>query len=130
MIKNILLVSLGGAIGSVMRYLCQRWIYQINPHPFPWGTFMVNIVGCFLIGVFFADLAYWRTADIMWQRFSIWLLTASLILAAATAMQYAFKPALDHGHAKAVWVHVEIPFTPPAKDSTKAGRDSTKAGRK
>jgi CrcB protein len=54
MIKNILLVSLGGAIGSVMRYLCQRWIYQLYPHPFPWGTFMVNIVGCFLIGIFFA----------------------------------------------------------------------------
>jgi CrcB protein len=54
MIKNILLVSIGGAIGSVMRYLCQKWIYQLYPHPFPWGTFLVNIAGCFLIGIFFA----------------------------------------------------------------------------
>ena len=54
MIKNILLVGLGGGGGSILRYLCQKWIYQVYPHPFPWGTFAVNIAGCFLIGVLFA----------------------------------------------------------------------------
>ena len=52
MIKNILLVGLGGGIGSIARYLCQKWAYAIYPHHFPWGTFVVNIVGCFLIGIF------------------------------------------------------------------------------
>ena|ERR1041385_3043101 len=52
MIKNILLVGLGGSAGSIARYLCQKWIYNIYPHHFPWGTFAVNIVGCFLIGLF------------------------------------------------------------------------------
>ncbi len=54
MIKNILLVGIGGGIGSILRYLCQKWIYQLYPYSFPWGTFLVNIAGCFLIGVFFA----------------------------------------------------------------------------
>ena len=54
MIKNILLVGLGGGAGSILRYLCQKWIYQVYPHPFPWGTFAVNIAGCFIIGVLFA----------------------------------------------------------------------------
>ena len=54
MIKNILLVGMGGAIGSVFRYLCQKWVHQLYPHPFPLGTFLVNIIGCFLIGIFFA----------------------------------------------------------------------------
>jgi CrcB protein len=52
MIKNILLVGLGGGLGSMLRYLCQKWLYQLAPHPFPWGTFAVNLTGCFLIGLF------------------------------------------------------------------------------
>ena len=52
MIKNILLVGLGGGIGSMARYLSQRWFAATYIHPFPWGTFAVNIVGCFLIGLF------------------------------------------------------------------------------
>lgn len=52
MIKNILLVGLGGGAGSILRYLCQRWLAAIYSHSFPWGTFAVNITGCFLIGIF------------------------------------------------------------------------------
>ncbi len=52
MIKNILLVGLGGGAGSILRYLCQRWFAEVYSHSFPWGTFAVNITGCFLIGVF------------------------------------------------------------------------------
>lgn len=53
MIRNILLVGLGGSIGSILRYLCQKWIYSLYPHPFPWGTFAVNLAGCLLIGALF-----------------------------------------------------------------------------
>jgi len=52
MIKHILLVGLGGGIGSIARYLCQRWVSTNYVHSFPWGTFAVNIVGCLLIGIF------------------------------------------------------------------------------
>ena len=52
MIKQILLVGLGGGIGSIARYLCQRWIATTYLHPFPWGTFIVNIAGCLMIGIF------------------------------------------------------------------------------
>lgn len=51
MIKNLLLVGLGGGLGSMARYGCQRWLGSQYPHPFPWGTFAVNISGCFLIGL-------------------------------------------------------------------------------
>jgi fluoride exporter len=52
MINNILLVGLGGGIGSIARYLTQRWFAVQYAHSFPWGTFTVNTVGCFLIGLF------------------------------------------------------------------------------
>lgn len=51
MIKNIILVGLGGGAGSILRYLCQRWFAEVYAHSFPWGTFAVNITGCFLIGL-------------------------------------------------------------------------------
>ena len=52
MINNILLVGLGGSLGSIARYLCQRWTLRVFPHSFPLGTFAVNVAGCFLIGLF------------------------------------------------------------------------------
>lgn len=52
MMNNILLVGLGGGLGSIARYLCHRWMLMIYPHSFPFGTFAVNIIGCFLIGLF------------------------------------------------------------------------------
>ncbi|MEO5946616.1 MAG: fluoride efflux transporter CrcB [Chitinophagaceae bacterium] len=52
MIKNILLVGLGGGIGSMLRYISQRMSDKLYPIHFPWGTFAVNIIGCFLIGIF------------------------------------------------------------------------------
>ena len=54
MIKTILIVGLGGGAGSILRYLCQKWVYHFYPHPLPWGTFAVNIAGCFLIGIFYS----------------------------------------------------------------------------
>jgi fluoride exporter len=51
--NNLLLIAIGGALGSVSRYGCQKWIYQIHPHPFPFGTFIVNISGCLVIGLIF-----------------------------------------------------------------------------
>jgi fluoride exporter len=54
MLRNILLVGVGGAIGSIARYLSQKYIYEWHPHPFPFGTLLVNILGSFLIGIVYA----------------------------------------------------------------------------
>lgn len=66
-LKNILLVGVGGGLGSIGRYLIQRWQYAVYPHHFPWGTFSVNIFGCFLIGLIwglsfrsFDDNEHWK----------------------------------------------------------------------
>jgi len=52
-LKNIVLIGLGGGIGSILRFLCQKYMYEWYPGAFPLGTFIVNIAGCFLIGVFY-----------------------------------------------------------------------------
>lgn len=48
---NILLVGLGGAAGSICRYLASGWVYAALARPeFPYGTLLVNVVGCLCIG--------------------------------------------------------------------------------
>jgi fluoride exporter len=50
--KGILLVALGGAIGSVARYKLSGWVlHHTLDWRFPAGTFTVNVVGCLLAGV-------------------------------------------------------------------------------
>jgi len=48
---HLLLVALGGATGSVLRYLVGLWsLRQFGP-AFPWGTIVVNVLGSLLIGL-------------------------------------------------------------------------------
>lgn len=46
-----LLIALGGAVGSVLRYLVGRAVQGASATAFPIGTMVVNISGCFLIGI-------------------------------------------------------------------------------
>lgn len=50
--RTVLLVAIGGALGSVLRYVFSWLIQQQHNGSFPWGTFLVNITGCLLIGIF------------------------------------------------------------------------------
>ncbi len=54
MIRNLFLIGIGGFIGSVCRYLAQQFIQNYYPTSIPWGTILVNITGCFLIGIVYA----------------------------------------------------------------------------
>jgi CrcB protein len=47
-----LLVAVGGAIGSLLRYYVGLGSLRLMGPGFPWGTLVVNVVGCFVIGVF------------------------------------------------------------------------------
>jgi CrcB protein len=66
MLKAFTLVGIGGAIGSIGRYLASQYIQsRFVSSGFPYGTFIVNITGCFLIGLIFAiagktDIQEWR----------------------------------------------------------------------
>ena len=51
MIKNFLIVGLGGAAGSILRYAVQKIFSSQSAAAFPTATLLVNIVGCFLIGI-------------------------------------------------------------------------------
>lgn len=51
--KTIFYIALGGGLGSVLRYLTSLFFAKFQWGNFPFGTFVANVIGCFLIGVFF-----------------------------------------------------------------------------
>ncbi len=46
-------IALGGALGALSRYFISTWVYNKCDFAFPWGTFVVNILGCFILGMVF-----------------------------------------------------------------------------
>jgi fluoride exporter len=69
--RALFFVGLGGGLGSMFRYLVQLTMFRFYPNPFPLGTFLVNISGCFLIGILYALAAKhdWFTQE--WRLFLI-----------------------------------------------------------
>lgn len=63
--KYLLITGLGGAIGSIGRYLMQVGISKYVAIAFPLGTFLVNISGCFIIGVLYglSNKFAWMTIE-------------------------------------------------------------------
>ncbi len=57
MFSDLFFIFLGGGIGSVLRYLItilgERAMYYLFDKPYPFGTFLVNILGSFMIGLLY-----------------------------------------------------------------------------
>jgi CrcB protein len=66
-VLQVLFVALGGAIGSAARYLVGGWFAARFGAAFPYGTFVINVTGSFIVGLFLAYAQervslspYWR----------------------------------------------------------------------
>ena len=66
--KEILVVGMGGFIGASFRHVISMWTLQFFKAGFPFGTFFVNVVGCFLIGFFFS-LGFDRNTELPLKEF-------------------------------------------------------------
>jgi uncharacterized membrane protein len=62
-------------------------------------------IACFA-GALVTDLMYWRTDDVMWERFSIWLITIGLVLAGIAAIAGLIDVALGKRFRTLGWPHV------------------------
>ena len=58
----LFLIALGGAVGSVLRYLIGGAVQRSSASGYPVGTMFVNVAGCFLIGVFVRYLLNMQTS--------------------------------------------------------------------
>ena len=68
MVKDLITVGLGGALGAMARYLVGQLTQRLLGTGFPWGTLAANISGCFLIGIAYGLL---QTAEASTPRLFI-----------------------------------------------------------
>ncbi|WCK52811.1 fluoride efflux transporter CrcB [Aneurinibacillus sp. Ricciae_BoGa-3] len=50
----MILTGIGGVIGTLCRYYLGRWVTSKSSCFFPWGTFLINITGSFLLGFLYS----------------------------------------------------------------------------
>jgi len=67
---NYIFVSLGAALGGVSRYWLANVIHKILPAFFPYGTFVINVLGSFLLGIF---IFYFDEHQLMNQSVKLFL---------------------------------------------------------
>ena len=70
-IRILLLIGIGGGIGSICRYLVQVLVTRYFASTFPAGTLLVNITGCFIIGLLFGLVNRHAWLTIEWRLFLI-----------------------------------------------------------
>ena len=49
--RELVLIFVGGGLGSVTRFSLGRWVTSFHTQPFPYGTLAVNVVACLMLGL-------------------------------------------------------------------------------
>ena len=69
--RPLLFAGIGGGIGSILRYMISVFLGRYIPVEFPLGTLLVNVSGCFLIGVFYSIADRYTGFNAEWRLFLI-----------------------------------------------------------
>ena len=48
--KELIYVFIGGGLGSLVRFILGKWINAFHNASFPFGTFTINVIACFVLG--------------------------------------------------------------------------------
>jgi uncharacterized membrane protein len=59
-----------------------------NPRRRPIHKMLVSFSAAYFAGALVTDLVYWQIPDVLWERFSIWLILAGLIMAGLAVIAY------------------------------------------
>lgn len=60
---NVILIFLGGGIGSVLRYLSNAFVRNQTGNDFPYGILAINVIGSFLIGLTYSLIKKYEFAS-------------------------------------------------------------------
>ncbi|MBQ7883821.1 MAG: fluoride efflux transporter CrcB [Phascolarctobacterium sp.] len=69
MMLDLVVVAIGGAIGSVFRYLLGNFLSKNYQGKFSLGSFAINILGCFLMGMFMSGLIQRELEETTWKLY-------------------------------------------------------------
>ena len=74
-----------------------------KPRGRPLHQMLVSFSAAYFVGALVTDLVYWQTPDVLWERFSIWLITAGLIVAGLAVIAYVIDLAGGRQIAAPAW---------------------------
>ncbi len=77
-----------------------------TPRGRPIHKMLVSFSAAYFTGALVTDLVYWQVPNVMWERFSIWLITAGLILAGFAAIAYVIDLAGGRQSDRPAWPRV------------------------
>src|SRR6266478_2010706 len=77
-----------------------------RPRGRPIHKMLVSFSAAYFAGALVTDLVYWQIPDVLWERFSIWLITAGLIVAGFAAIAYVIDLAAGRRIDKPAWPRV------------------------
>lgn len=107
MLQSILMVGTGGFAGSVLRYLISRYMNLSLQTVFPLGTFVVNIVGSFLIGIIIAS----ALSEDLSQQMRLFLATGFCGgFTTFSSFSYEFFSLLQNGHNGYAFLYAAASF--------------------
>lgn len=66
---NLLIIALGGALGAVSRFLLGNGLSRALGSALPYGTFVINIVGCFAMGLLMTIIVDKEMLPAAWRLF-------------------------------------------------------------
>jgi uncharacterized membrane protein len=72
----------------------------------PIHKMLVSFSAAYFAGALITDLVYWQTPDVMWERFSIWLIVAGLIMAGLATIAYVIDLAGGRQIDRPAWPRV------------------------
>src|ERR1700712_1061945 len=62
----------------------------------PVHSMLASFSAAYFTGALVTDLVYWQMPDVMWERFSIWLLMAGLVMAGLAVFAYVINSLAGH----------------------------------
>src|SRR5258708_37430497 len=76
-----------------------------KPRGRPLHQMLVSFSAAYFAGALVTDLVYWQTPDVLWERFSICLITAGLIVSGLAVIAYLVDLAGGSLNASPAWAH-------------------------
>ena len=71
MLKQLVMIAGGGAVGAVMRFLVSTGVHRVTGRDFPYGTLSVNVLGSLLIGFLYIYLIERASLGAEWRALLI-----------------------------------------------------------
>ena len=73
------------------------------PRGRPIHRMLASFSAAYFVGALVTDLVYWRMPDVMWERFSIWLITVGLLVSGLTVIAYVIDLASGRQIDRPAW---------------------------